>query len=193
LTKLKQGTVTLTGKNLNITKSTQALRNGMGYVPKDRDGEALMMDASICDNFTMPSSNELKGMLDYLSNKKICMMAENAKNEFNVKCTGIFQPMSGLSGGNKQKVNLGRWLIKDVSVLVIACPARGVDVGVKAYLYDCLKKAKEKGIGIILITDELPEAIGMCDNIIIMRNGKIVGKIERSSHLNEESIIEVMI
>ena len=193
ITKLKQGTVTLNSKNINITKSTQALRNGMGYVPKDRDGEALMMSASIRDNFTVPSSNELKGNLDYLSGRKTNDMAEKAKDQFNVKCTGIFQPMSDLSGGNKQKVNLGRWLIKDLSVLVIDSPARGVDVGVKAYIYDCLIKAKEEGLGIILITDELPEAIGMCDNIIVMRNGKIVGQIEREARVCEESIIEVMI
>ena len=84
----------------------------------------------------------------------------------------VYQNMRELSGGNKQKVNLGRWLLKDLDVLIVDCPTRGVDVGVKAYLYDCLKKAKAKNLGIIMITDELGEAIGMCDDIIVMKDNK---------------------
>ncbi|MCM8709963.1 sugar ABC transporter ATP-binding protein [Clostridium sp. SYSU_GA19001] len=193
LTKVSKGTVNLTSMNVRIKKSSQALKYGIAYVPKDRDGEALMMNASIRENFTMPSTDEIKNRFGYLSNEKISKMAEEATKLFNVKCVGIYQLMSGLSGGNKQKVNLGRWLIKDIKVLVVDCPTRGVDIGVKAYLYQCLKDIKKKGIGIILITDELPEAIGMCDNIIIMKSGKIVTKLPRSSHFSEESIIEVMV
>lgn len=193
LSKLNSGTVYLKSKDIYIKNQTKALDNGMAYVPKDRDGEALMIAASIRDNFIMPSIENVKGSLGYLSNSKLNQMAENAKNNFNVKCTGINQPMNGLSGGNKQKVNLGRWLIKDLNVLVIDCPTRGVDIGVKAYLYQCLKEAKEKGIAIILITDELTEAIGMSDTIIVMKNGKIQKTLKRSSQFSEESIIEVMI
>ncbi|WP_419821187.1 sugar ABC transporter ATP-binding protein [Anoxybacterium hadale] len=193
LSKLKTGTVCLKHKNIRICNQTQALQNGMAYVPKDRDHEALMMAASIRENFSMPSLDALRGPLGYLSTRKLNRMAEDAKNLFNVKCTGIDQPMNGLSGGNKQKVNLGRWLLKDPDVLVVDCPTRGVDVGVKAYLYQCLKNAKEKGVAIVLITDELSEAIGMSDNIAVMKNGKIVKTIKRSSHFSEEAIIEVMI
>lgn len=193
LSKLNSGTVYLKVKNLSIKHQSQALRNGMAYVPKDRDAEALMMAASIRENFSMPSLDQLRGPLGFLNNKKLNKMAEDAKDLFNVKCVGIDQPMSGLSGGNKQKVNFGRWLVKDLNVLIVDCPTRGVDVGVKAYLYQCLKNAKEKGIAIILITDELSEAIGMADNIAIMKNGKIVKTIKRSSHFSEEAIIEVMI
>jgi ribose transport system ATP-binding protein len=88
---------------------------------------------------------------------------------------------NALSGGNKQKVNLGRWLIKDLQLLVVDCPTRGVDVGVKAYLYQCLKDAKKNGMAILLITDEMPEAIGMADNILVMNSGKVVSEISRSS------------
>lgn len=193
LSKLKSGTVYLKSRDIYIKNQTQALGNGMAYVPKDRDGEALMIAASIRENFILPSVENIKGTLGYLNNKKINRIAEEAKNTFNVKCTGINQPMSGLSGGNKQKVNLGRWLIKDLSVLVVDCPTRGVDIGVKAYLYQCLREAKAKGIGIILITDELTEAIGMSDTIAVMKNGKIEKTLLRSSHFSEESIIEVMI
>lgn len=189
------GTYTATRQAVfsRISTPSQAARLGMGYVPKDRDAEALMMDASILDNFTLPSLRELRGVLDFLAPRRLRKMAEDARAAFNVKCVGVDQPMSGLSGGNKQKVNLGRWLVRDLRVLVVSCPTRGVDVGVKAYLYECLKQAKERGIGMILITDELTEAIGMCDSILVMRNGRLSGRIERGPSLREEDIIEVMV
>ena len=83
--------------------------------------------------------------------------------------------------------------MKDLKVLIVDCPTRGVDVGVKAYIHQCLRDAKKQGIGTILITDELSEAIGMADNIVVMKNGSIKKTIKRSSHFNEEEIIEVMI
>ena len=103
------------------------------------------------------------------------------------------QNMNALSGGNKQKVNLGRWMVKDLQVMIVDCPTRGVDVGVKAYIYQCLKEAKKKGIAVLMITDELSEAIGMADNIVVMRNGSVKKTIGRSSGFKEEEIIEVMV
>ena len=110
-----------------------------------------------------------------------------------VKSVGIMQEIDALSGGNKQKVNMGRWLLKDLQLFVVDCPTRGVDVGVKAYLYQCLKDAKAAGLAILLITDELPEAIGMSDRILVMKNGKITGEVSRSDGLSEEAIVKVMI
>ena len=189
----KTGEVIFTQINTKMKNAEHALDNKVAYVPKDRDGEALMMKSSIMNNFMLPSINEIKGKLGYLSTDKMKKMSEEAKKRYKVKCTGILQNMDGLSGGNKQKVNLGRWLIKDLKVLIVDCPTRGVDVGVKAYIYQCLRDAKKQGIGTILITDELSEAIGMADNIVVMKNGSIKKTIKRSSHFNEEEIIEVMI
>ncbi len=193
LSKLHTGQVKVDSEGVRITSPSQALANGMGYVPKDRDGEALMIQASIKDNFCLPSIVELQGHLGFLGNEKNRKVANDAKDRFNVKCFGIDQFMSSLSGGNKQKVNLGRWLIKDLKILIVDCPTRGVDVGVKAYIYQCLKEAKKNGIAVVMITDELSEAIGMADNIAVMKNGQIVKTIKRSSTFSEESIIEVMI
>ena len=165
----------------------------MAYVPKDRDGEALLMGSTILNNTLLPSADELKGKFGYLSTAKTKALAEKAKEAFRVKCTGIYQNMSGLSGGNKQKINLGRWMVKDLQVMVIDCPTRGVDVGVKAYIYQCLKDAKKKGIAILMITDELSEAIGMADNIVVMKDGRVKKEIGRSAGFREEEIIEVMV
>lgn len=188
-----EGEVILDKDNTKITESIQALEHHMAYVPKDRDGEAMMMKTTIMHNFVLPSIEEVAGKSGYLNYSNLKKIAENNRRAFHLKCTGINQNVNGLSGGNKQKVNLGRWLGKDLSILIVDCPTRGVDVGVKAYIYDCLREAKKKGIGTIMITDELTEAIGMADNIIVMKNGEVKKTIGRSTGFNEEEIIEVMI
>ena len=101
--------------------------------------------------------------------------------------------MDALSGGNKQKVNFGRWLAKDLKVLVLDCPTRGVDVGVKAYIYSLMKQAKKDGISIVLISDELTEILGMSDRLFVMKDGKITKEIRRDEDFTEQSVIGVMI
>ena len=179
--------------DLEITNPRIALNNKMAYVPKDRDGEAMLMKSTIEQNTVLPSVEQLKGKFGLLKSSDMRRLANEAKEDFRVKCTGIKQKVNALSGGNKQKINLGRWMIKDLKVMVVDCPTRGVDVGVKAYIYDCLRETKKQGIATIMITDELSEAMGMADRIIVMKNGTIVKEISRSDGFNEESIIEVMI
>ena len=193
LERICKGRVFLPGLNREIRRQWDGPKSRMGYAPKDRDTDALMMGASIRDNFVLSSLKELEGPVGFLGRKRLNRLAEEAREAYQVKCTGISQSMSELSGGNKQKVNLGRWLLKDLDLLVVDCPTRGVDVGVKAYLYQCLKEARKEGLGIVMITDELAEAIGMCDNIVVMKDQRIVKKIARGPGFQEETMIEVMI
>jgi len=193
LVKATSGTIRLEQDNVEIHNQTQAWQHRVGYVPKDRDNEALMLNAPILTNFSMSSVPNISRRFGYLKKSDLVALSNKAKDQFQVKCKGINQEINALSGGNKQKVNLGRWLIKDLQLLIVDCPTRGVDVGVKAYLYQCLKDAKKNGMAILLITDEMPEAIGMADNIIVMNTGKVVAKISRSSGFSEESIVQVMI
>ncbi|QOX64174.1 sugar ABC transporter ATP-binding protein [Anoxybacterium hadale] len=188
-----KGKVTLSNKSLEIKNAGTALCNGMAYVPKDRDGEALMMQDSIVNNFVFPSTASLKGRLGFLNPGKLRAVAVKGIADFQIKCSGVNQRMDGLSGGNKQKVNLGRWLIKDLDVLILDCPTRGVDVGVKAYIYQLMRQAKEQGLAILLISDELPEIIGMSDRVIIMKDGKINGEFYRGDDFTQEKLIEVMV
>jgi ribose transport system ATP-binding protein len=193
LSKLSGGAVTLAAQDLVIKSSSKALKHNMAYVPKDRDNEALMIHASILENFTLPSLNELKGSAEYLSPGKLKKLAAEMTQKLSVKCTDIYQAMDALSGGNKQKVNLGRWLAKDLKLLVLDCPTRGVDVGVKAYIYSLMKETKKNGIATILISDELTEVLGMADRLIVMRDGRITGVIRRDENFTEQSVIGVMI
>ena len=193
LTRAKAGRVVLVPDKLEIRHQTQAWKHRVGYVPKDRDNEALMLQTTIRENSCMSSVPNLTGKALLLKGGDLNQLAENAREQFQVKCTGIGQTINALSGGNKQKINLGRWLVKDLQLLIVDCPTRGVDVGVKAYLYQCLKDAKKNGMAILMITDELPEAIGMADNILVMKDGAVSGQIARSSGFSEESIVQVMI
>jgi ribose transport system ATP-binding protein len=176
-----------------IRNAPEALLHNMAYVPKDRDNEALMIHASIHDNCTLPSLNELRGAVGFLSPAKLKKLSADTVEKLSVKCTGINQSMDALSGGNKQKVNLGRWLAKDLKVLILDCPTRGVDVGVKGYIYALMKQAKAEGIAVILISDELTEVLGMADRLIVMKDGRMIKTIRRDEEFTERSVIEVMI
>lgn len=180
-----------TGKALRHPSDMIACKGA--YLSKNRDEEGLMMKASIRSNMYLPSSRELAGIAKFTNPKIVDRLAQKAYDEFEVKATGIKQSIGRLSGGNKQKINLGRWLTKDLNYMILDCPTRGVDVGVKAYIYDVIKKKKAAGVGFLLITDELTEAIGMADRIIILRNGKIAGELIRGIDFTESNIIEVMI
>lgn len=193
LSKLSEGIVYLKANDVHINKSTQALKNNMAYVPKDRDNEALMVHAGVLDNICLPSLDEEKGGLGFISPKKLRLLANRIKDMLSIKCTDIYQSMDALSGGNKQKVNLGRWLARDPKLLILDCPTRGVDVGVKAYIYSIMKEAKKKGISIILISDELTEVLGMADRLIVMKDGRMSKVISRHEEFTEQSVIEVMI
>ena len=193
LSKIKEGSVRLMEQGKEIHSPMDALGHNMGYVPKDRDAEALLINDSIRENFALPSFDELTGPVGYISPRRMKKLAAQMVEKLSVKCTGISQSVSALSGGNKQKINLGRWLAKDLKVLVLDCPTRGVDVGVKAYIYALMKEAKKNKIATILISDELTEVIGMADRLIVMKDGKMTRVIRRDGEFTEQAIIEVMI
>jgi ribose transport system ATP-binding protein len=190
---IDKGTVRLDDKNIIIKNSQTALHENLAYVPKERDGEGLMMQATIRENFSLPSLDDLKRGFGMLRPKDMDAAANDSVKEFAVKCKSIYQEIGGLSGGNKQKVNLGRWLAKDLSVLILDCPTRGVDVGAKSYIYNLMKDLKAQGLGMVLISDELLEVLGMADRIFVMKTGQIKREILRGPDFTEEEIIEVML
>lgn len=189
----KSGNVVVPKTGKRIRQPLDATKNKIAYVPKDRDSEALLMEATIRDNIYMPSLQEIEKKFFFVSPAECNELAERAREELNIKCTSVNQIVSSLSGGNKQKVNLGRWLIKDLDILILDCPTRGVDVGVKAYIYQLMKEMKQKGISIILISDELTEVLGMSDRVAVMKDGKLTVVLNRDENLTESKVVEVMI
>jgi ribose transport system ATP-binding protein len=193
LSKVSTGSVCLKAKDLYIKNPMQALRNNIGYVPKDRDIEALMINASVRENFSLPSLCELTGTVGFVSPGSLNKLASEMVSKLSVKCRDVSQAVSSLSGGNKQKINLGRWLAKDLKLLILDCPTRGVDVGVKAYIYSLMKEAKKNKIATILISDELTEVLGMADRLIVMKDGRMTKMMNRDEEFTEQAVIGVMI
>ena len=190
----RAGTVRMPETGKLIKTPIQMVDNGGVFLSKDRDEDGLMLYDTIEHNMFIPSAKIIAGRFGFVQPKKVRMHAQKAIDEFNIKATDIHQIVRSLSGGNKQKVNLSRWLItKELKYLVLDCPTRGVDVGVKAYLYGLMKELKKKGIGILMISDEMSEAMGMADRIMVMKNGEVKKIIGRSSHFTESAIIEAML
>lgn len=190
LEKLRKGTVYR--GNHKIDNCLEAINKGIGYVSKNRDSEALILNASIMENIVLPSLNDLeKGT--YISPEKEKRLARTEIDVFRIKSNDENQWVNTLSGGNKQKVSFAKWTAKGADVLILDCPTRGVDIGVKQAMYSLIEQMKKDGKAILMISEELPELIGMSDRVIVMKDFKISKEFVRSSSLKETDIIEYMI
>ncbi len=187
----RTGTVVL-ADGTTIDSIPTAIKHSIAYASKDRDNESLVLYDSIRDNTVLPSIDDLseKGLL---KNKKLDEFAKKYAEMISVKMTGVDQFVSNLSGGNKQKVVLARWIGKNSDIIVLDSPTRGIDVKVKADIYSLMSDLKAKGKSIIMISEEIQELLGMCDRIIIMKNGEINGEFERAEKLSEEDLIAKMV
>lgn len=187
------GEILLRQDNHKVRKASQAMKYGMGFVPKDRDKQALMVSDSIENNVALSMVDSLTGPMGYLNPSKIHDVGQKVIKDYKVVTVSEKEPLMSLSGGNRQKVNLGRWLLQNKKILILDSPTRGVDVGVKAYIYNIMKELKQKGISIVLVSDELPEIIGLSDTVYVFKNRKVEKIFKRSEGLTEEKIIEVML
>lgn len=190
LEKLTTGSVMKNG--VKIKDPLTAIRNGIGYISKDRDTEALILSASIADNIVFPSLDTLsnKSFIDPRKEKKL---VKKEVDRYLIKCNSPKQLVSTLSGGNKQKVSFAKWTAKDSDVIIMDCPTRGVDIGVKQAMYAFIAQMKRDGKAILLISEELSELIGMADKIIILKDFAVSGEFMRSPDLKETDIIGSMI
>ncbi len=187
----ERGSVTVNGKP--ITGEAVAMAAGLGYVAKDRDVESLTLAASIQDNIA------IAGMERYAVSKGLILGSRERRyvdkeiNELSIKCSGRDQQVSQLSGGNKQKVVFGKWIGRGSEILILDCPTRGVDIGVKQAMYQLMMKLKSEGKSILMISEELPELIGMSDRLIIMKDGRVAKEFLRSAELMDADVIGYMI
>lgn len=181
-----------TGSGNRITNIKSALQNGIGYISKDRDGEALMLFGSICENICLPSLNKVEkcGMVFQRAEKKFI---DPYVKKLSIKMASADEYCMYLSGGNKQKVSIAKWLAKDSDIIIMDCPTRGIDVGVKAAIYKLMMDLKAKGKSILMISEELQELIGMSDRLIIIKSGKISGQFKRNKEINESMLVHYMI
>lgn len=169
-----------------------SVNKGIGYVSKNRDLEALLLTATVRDNIVLASLKKISRK-SLVSSKTEDQIALDQVANLNIKCSGIAQNVNNLSGGNKQKVVFGKWIASKADILILDCPTRGVDIGVKSAMYSLMYELKKQGKSMVMISEELPELIGMSDRILIMKNGEFTGEFYRDKELSEHDIIEYMI
>ena len=190
-----EGGYVFAGKGLKqtINSEVKAMKNKIGYLPKNRDVEALALKANIFDNIAIASINNVAKANLFVFKGKEKKLVEQQIRDLQIKCNSSQQLVNTLSGGNKQKVSLAKWIANDSEILILDCPTRGVDIGVKQFIYQLLYQMKKEGKSIIMISEELPELIGMSDRICIMKDGVITKEFMRSKDLTQEEIVKYMI
>lgn len=190
LEKIQSGQVIRNGKKMKHPLT--AIKEGIGYISKNRDTEALILNGSIQVNIVLPSLTALQNKT-FISPKKESQMAKKEIETFRIKCKNEQQWVNTLSGGNKQKVSFAKWTAKGSEVIIMDCPTRGVDVGVKQAMYSLIEDMKKEGKAILMISEELSELVGMSDKLLIMKNNKVTKEFMRSPNLKQTDIIEYMI
>ena len=191
LEKLEGGEVDREGTK--ITDCLTAIQHGIGYISKNRDTESLILDAPIQNNIVLPSLTSLQQALGFISPDSEKKASDEQIDAFRIKCGTGKQYVNTLSGGNKQKVSFGKWMAKGSDVIIMDCPTRGVDIGVKQAMYALIEEMKHQGKAILMISEELSELIGMADRIIIMKDFKVTKEFSRSADLKQTDMIEYMI
>lgn len=191
--KILTGSVTYTPSGEKITSPISAMKHQIGYVSKNRDVEALVLTASIKDNIIAAAYDKVAASGGFIFPHSEKKYVDKQIDFLGIKCASVNQNVQYLSGGNKQKVVFGKWVGRGCDILILDCPTRGVDVGVKAAMYDLIYEMKTLGKALVIISEELTELIGMSDRLIILKNGKQTGEFTRSRELTEAEIIEIMI
>jgi rhamnose transport system ATP-binding protein len=178
------GEVLLNGKPVTFESPSAAMHAGVAYLPEDRHQEGLVLDFSIAQNVTLPILPRLFPRL-LLRASAERNVAREYTEQFNVRMTGVDQLVGALSGGNQQKVVLAKWLASRPAVLILDEPTRGIDIGAKVEVHRIVSELAASGLGIILISSDLPEVLAMSDRIIVLHEGRITAEIARDRATEE--------
>ena len=186
---IHSGRIIFHNQELDTTHPVDSIRSGIAYITEDRKREGLFPDMTLVENVVVAGMPALmpSGIYNQSQARK---QAKKAKDTLHIAVVDIEQRVGSLSGGNQQKVMLAKWLITDPEVLIIDEPTHGIDVGAKYQIYEILNSLAKKGKGILMISSELPELIGLCDRIIVIKNGRITGELSGSA-MTEEGILQL--
>jgi ABC-type sugar transport system ATPase subunit len=181
------GTITLDGETVHVRSPQDAVRLGIGYVPEDRKRQGLFLDMTVRQNITMSVAHRMTrgGIID---RSAITDVATSYRDRLSVRPPLLDVPVNRLSGGNQQKVALAKWLALRPRLLILDEPTRGIDVGAKAEVHALIDELAHEGIGIILISSELPEVLNMSDRILVVAEGEIVGELSRHEATQERCL-----
>jgi ribose transport system ATP-binding protein len=183
------GTVRLAGEEVHFSHPRKAMRQGLAFVPGDRGGEGLLPIRSILENLLLPSWARYGA---FLNMRRARNDSEDVSQDLRLKMGSLEDPVSSLSGGNAQKVVLGKWLMRDPRVLLLDDPTKGVDVGAKGEFYKILSDLRKRGVAIVLHSSDDEELLGLCDRVLVMRDGEARRELS-GGDLNKSALVSASV
>ncbi len=184
----RTGNVRLQGEEIHANAPMDAIRKGLGFLTENRKADGLLLPLSVKDNITLVSVNNYANLM-VINGQEERKATMDIINKLSIKTPGISQKIRYLSGGNQQKSLVGRWLLEDLKVLMFSEPTRGIDVGSKAEIYRLMDDMAHQGMGILVLSTELPEVVGIADRIIVIRQGKSTGRWISREEANEQDLM----
>ncbi|MCX6496305.1 MAG: sugar ABC transporter ATP-binding protein [Rhodoluna sp.] len=179
------GTISINGKLVDISSPKRAIDNRIALVPEDRRSQGLVLDHPVTENLTLPLLDDLKSS-GLLSKKKIAVKSKEIIDQFDIKLAHPSIRVSSLSGGNQQKVVIGKWLGTNPEILLMDEPTAGVDIGTKSEILDLVRKIADSGKSVILVSSELPELLSVSDRILVLKDGHVSKSLNRDEIPSEE-------
>lgn len=186
---IDSGTITLNGKATVVKDIPDAIKQGISYLTEDRKKEGLALGLSVERNIMLGNYPEYSDRYGNVDSKRCQQTSQEQVKALRIKTPHLEQAALNLSGGNQQKIIIARWVCKDTDILIFDEPTRGIDVGAKLEIYELMNRLVAKGKSIIMISSELPEVLGMCDRILVMRSGRITGELA-SDDATQEKIMQ---
>jgi len=185
------GTVSVDGAQIHHLNVTSAIKAGIGLVPEDRKKEGIIKERSVAVNMALPSMRNFT-QAGLIQKSKLDKVALSVMSELNLRPLNIEKHIGTLSGGNQQKVIIGRWVAADAKVFLFDEPTRGIDIGAKSEIYNLIEKLAKEGKAIVVVSSEMPEIIRISDRVLVMREGKIATEL-KGDDINEENIAQYAI
>ena len=173
----ESGVIVLDGKEVSINKPEDAIKAGIVLAPEDRKKDGLCTKLSIRHNIALPNLDLLCNKLGVVSSQKEHEMCDHVVENLKVKTPTVEVEAGNLSGGNQQKVVVGKWLARNSRVVIFDEPTRGIDVAAKVEIYNLMNELKQQGIAVMFVSSEMPEVMGIADRIIVMCDGRITGEL----------------
>ncbi|EJG1917305.1 ATP-binding cassette domain-containing protein, partial [Vibrio parahaemolyticus] len=191
--KAQAGQIYIHGQPISVRSPQDAIRAGITLCPEDRKADAIVPILSVEENTNIsarPWNLKLGGLIDFKWERD---NAEQQRKALNVKTASLQQAIGQLSGGNQQKVILGRWLSTDMSVILLDEPTRGIDVGAKSEIYELIFNLAERGVTVLVVSSDLPEVLGISDRVMVMKEGAVTGELQRHEFKEQTALSLAML
>jgi ribose transport system ATP-binding protein len=183
------GRILFQNQSMKVTHPEEAIRSGIAYITEDRKSEGLFPEMTLVENIVAAAMHVIMPS-GFYNRYQARIESEKAKDNLNIAAPNTNQKVGNLSGGNQQKVMFAKWLLTDPEILIIDEPTHGIDVGAKYQIYEILRSLAKQGKAILMISSELPELLGLCDRIVVIKNGRTAGELSGPS-MTEENVLQL--